>query len=283
MKVLVLGKNSQVGKSFPTRKNFIFLSRKQADITNFLNLKKIIKTISPDIIINLTAYNNVSKSETKYKDAFKINCGGVSNLLKIKRNSQFFLIHVSTDYVFSGKKNLKKTWKINSKRSPLNKYGLSKKLGEDEILKSKDLNCLIIRTSWVFSKYGDNFVKKILRLSKVHSKIDVVTDQFGAPTSALSLAKFLVYVVNNLSKLKNERIIHFCNKPYCNWFNFAKKIIKNKKLKVKIEPSFTNRNDTKLLRPKNSKLDYIYTKTKLSYTQERWEEYLKNDLQKINV
>ena len=158
-----------------------------------------------------------------------------------------------------------------------------KKLGEDEILKSKDLNCLIIRTSWVFSKYGDNFVKKILRLSKVHSKIDVVTDQFGAPTSALSLAKFLVYVVNNLSKLKNERIIHFCNKPYCNWFNFAKKIIKNKKLKVKIEPSFTNRNDTKLLRPKNSKLDYIYTKTKLSYTQERWEEHLKNDLQKINV
>ena len=185
--------------------------------------------------------------------------------------------------MFSGKKRLNGSWKVNSKRNPLNKYGLSKKLGEDEIFKSKDLNCLIVRTSWVFSQYGDNFVKKILKLSRVNSKIDVISDQYGAPTSARSLAKFLSHIVNNLSKLKNEKVFHFCNKPYCSWFYFAKKIVNNKKLKVKVTPINSSKNTLKLMRPKNSKLDYMHTSSKLYYKQESWERYLKKDLQSINA
>src|SRR6056300_726223 len=100
MKILILGKNSQVGKSFPKKNNYIFLSKKQADITNFSNLKKKIISISPDIIINLVAYNNVPNSETNSRKAFKVNCEGVKNLLRIKKDNIFFLIHVSTDYVF---------------------------------------------------------------------------------------------------------------------------------------------------------------------------------------
>ena len=164
MKVLILGKNSQVGKSFPKKNNFIFLSKKQSDITNYDELEKKINLLSPDVIINLVAYNNVPKSELDYKNALNVNCGGVRNLLKIIKNKKIYLIHVSTDYVFSGKKNIDKTWKINSKRNPINKYGLSKKKGEDEILKSKNKNILIVRTSWVFSEYNEN--RKLLYIAE---------------------------------------------------------------------------------------------------------------------
>ena len=274
MKILILGKNSQVGKSFPKKKNYIFLSKKQADITNFLKLKKKIMSISPDIIINLAAYNNVSNSETDFSKAFKVNSEGVKNLLKIKKNKNFFLIHVSTDYVFSGKKSLSKTWKINSHRNPINKYGLSKKLGEDLIIKSKNDNCLIVRTSWVFSKYNENFVKKILKLSQVNKKIDVVSDQFGAPTSAYSLAKFLIYLTNNLTKIKRTKVVHFCNRPYCSWFYFAKTILKDNKYRENLKPVLTNNKINILKRPKNTMLDYEFTKKKLLYNQESWKKYL---------
>ena len=275
MKVLILGKNSQVGKSFIKKNNFIFLSKKQADITNFLKLKKKIFSISPDIIINLVAYNNVPKSENDYANALKINFGGVKNLLKIIKNKNIFLIHISTDYVFSGKKNINKAWKVNSKRNPLNKYGLSKKKAEDEILKSRIKNVLIVRTSWVFSEYNENFVKKILHLSKNLDQIEVVSDQYGAPTSARSLAKFLVYLTSNLKKVRGCKVIHYCNKPYCSWFDFAKKIIKNSEMNIQVIPIKTKKNNIKLQRPKNTKLDYEFTKNKLFYRQESWEKYLK--------
>ena len=275
MKILILGKNSQVGKSFPKKNNYIFLSKKQADITNFSKLKKKIMSISPDIIINLAAYNNVSKSEANFSKAFKVNSKGVKNLLKIKNDKNFFLIHVSTDYVFSGKKNLSKTWNVNSHRNPLNKYGLSKKLGEDLIIKSKNNNCLIVRTSWVFSKYNENFVKKILKLSQVNKKIDVVSDQFGAPTSAYSLAKFLIYLTKNLTKVQGFKVVHFCNRPYCSWFYFAKMILKDNKNRENLKPVLTNNKINILKRPKNTMLDYKFTKKKLFYTQETWKKYLK--------
>lgn len=275
MKVLVLGKNSQVGKSFPKKKKFIFLSKKQADITNIKQLKNKIDLISPDIIINLTAYNNVPKCEVDYKNALNINYGGVLNLLKIIKNKKIFLIHISTDYVFSGKKNFKSTWKVNSQRNPVNKYGLSKKMGEDLILKSKNDNTLIVRTSWVFSKYNENFVKKILKLSQLNKKIDVVSDQFGAPTSAYSLAKFLVYLTRNLIKIKGYKVLHFCNKPYCNWFYFAKMILKYNKQKENVKPVLTKNVINNFKRPKNTMLDYKFTRNKLSYRQESWKKYLK--------
>lgn len=274
MKILILGKNSQVGKSFPKKKNYIFLSKKQADISHFSKLKKKIMSISPDIIINLAAYNNVLKSETDFSKAFEVNSEGIKNLLKIKNDKDFFLIHVSTDYVFSGKKSLSKTWKINSHRNPINKYGLSKKLGEDLIIKSKNNNCLIVRTSWVFSKYNENFVKKILKLSQMNKKIDVVSDQFGAPTSAYSLAKFLIYLTNNLTKVKRTRVVHFCNRPYCSWFYFAKTILKNNKYRKNLKPVLTNNKINILKRPKNTMLDYEFTKKKLLYNQESWKKYL---------
>ena len=275
MKILILGKNSQVGRSFTSKKNYIFISKKQADITNFSKLKKKIISISPDIIINLVAYNNVSNSETNFIKAFKVNCEGVKNLLKIINDKKIFLIHVSTDYVFSGRKNLSKTWKINSQRNPINKYGLSKKLGEDLIMKSKNNNCLIVRTSWVFSKYNENFVKKILKLSQVSKKIEVVSDQFGAPTSAQSLAKFLTYLTKNLKIVMRHKVVHFCNKPYCSWFYFAKTILKHKKNKINLKPVLTNNKINNLKRPKNTMLDYEFTKKKLLYTQESWKKYLK--------
>ena len=275
MKILILGKNSQVGKSFPKKNNYIFLSKKQADITNFSNLKKKIISISPDIIINLVAYNNVPNSEINSRKAFKVNYEGVKNLLRIKNDNFFFLIHVSTDYVFSGKKSLSKTWKVNSQRNPVNKYGLSKKLGEDLIIKSQDNNCLIVRTSWVFSKYNENFVKKILKLCLVNNEIEVVSDQFGAPTSAYSLAKFLIYLTKNLIKIKGYKVLHFCNKPYCSWFYFAKMILKNNKQKENVKPVLTKDRINNLKRPKNTMLDYKFTKSKLSYRQEPWKKYLK--------
>ena len=275
MKVLVLGKNSQVGKSFPQKKKFIFLSKKQADITNIKQLENKIDLISPNININLVAYNNVPKCDVDYKNALNINYGGVLNLLKIIKNKKIFLIHVSTDYVFSGKKSLNSTWKVNSQRNPLNKYGLSKKLGEDLIIKSKNDNSLIVRTSWVFSKYNENFVKKILKLSQLNKTIDVVSDQFGAPTSAYSLAKFLIYLTKNLIKIKGYKVLHFCNKPYCSWFYFAKMILKNNKQKENVKPVLTKDRINNLKRPKNTMLDYKFTKSKLSYRQEPWKKYLK--------
>ena len=275
MKILILGKNSQVGKSFPKKNNYIFLSKKQADITNFSNLKKKIISISPDIIINFVAYNNVPNSEINSRKAFKVNYEGVKNLLRIKNDNFFFLIHVSTDYVFSGKKSLSKTWKVNSQRNPVNKYGLSKKLGEDLIIKSQDNNCLIVRTSWVFSKYNENFVKKILKLCLVNNKIEVVSDQFGAPTSAYSLAKFLIYLTKNLIKIKGSKVLHFCNKPYCSWFYFAKAILKYNKKRINLKPLISKNRIDILKRPKNTMLDYKFTKKKLLYTQESWKKYLK--------
>ena len=281
MKVLILGKNSQVGKSFPSKKKFIFLSKKQADITNFAKLKAKINVISPNIIINLVAYNDVVKSEIDFKNALKINQLGVKNLLKIIKKKKIFLIHVSTDYVFSGKKNLNNTWKVYSNRSPINRYGLSKKLGEDLVLNSDNKNLLIVRTSWIFSEYNDNFVKKILHLSN-NKKINVVSDQYGAPTSALSLAKFLIFLTENLKKINGFNILHFCNKPYCSWYYFAKKILKIKKKETKLIPTLSKNNNSQLSRPKNTKLDYTFTKKKMLYSQENWINYLNTVIKKIN-
>ena len=171
MNVLITGANGQVGKSFKDLKvnkkiKFFYYSKNRLDITNYNETIKVINKIKPEVIINCAAYTDVENSEIYKNLAKKINSWGPLNLAKVCKVHKIFLIHISTDYVFNGKK---KNYKENSNTDPINFYGTSKLMGEKNI---KKVNCkfLIIRTSWVFSKYGKNFLKTIKKLIQKKKK-----------------------------------------------------------------------------------------------------------------
>lgn len=226
MTILVTGGDGQLAsclKSCNKEKNnkWVFLTRKELDITNVENVGKIFEEYEPDFIINCAAYTNVDEAEIEREKAFNINGLGPKILAQCARHYNAKLIHISTDFVFSGDKQI--AYLTYDRTKPLSQYGLSKLQGENN-LKNYN-NAYIIRTSWLYSEFCHNFFKTMYNRIKNHEKTFVVNDQIGTPTYARDLANFLIYIIeNNTLELAKSRIFHFSNEGCCSWYDFAKSI-----------------------------------------------------------
>tara|TARA_A100001015_G_C15022454_1_gene728696 strand:+ start:2001 stop:2870 length:870 start_codon:yes stop_codon:yes gene_type:complete len=224
MKILVLGSSGQLGRCLQDQlKNpeseIIFSSRTLIDIRDFHETKKTISEIQPNIIINAAAYTAVDEAEKNFQEADVINHLAVMNIATICKNLNIFLIHISTDYVFNGYSQTPYT--ESSLTDPKTIYGKTKLDGENAILKS-NCNYAIIRTSWVFSEYGDNFLKTMMKLSAKKNKILVVDDQVGCPTYAQDLAKAISLLLPLIKKkVKINTIYNFCGDKEISWYKFA--------------------------------------------------------------
>ena len=223
MKVLLTGANGQLGRCFqdkvPNEWQLIAADHDVLDITNTEHVESFVKQYQPDVIVNAAAYTAVDKAESEAVIARKINAQGPYNLAIAanKNNARFY--HISTDYVFDGEKT--KPYLTTDQTNPLGVYGKTKLQGEQLCLKVNP-NVTIIRTAWVFSQYGNNFVKTMLRLAKERSELKIVNDQIGCPTYAGDLA----YCIIQLIKQNNiPGIYHYCGDEVMSWFDFAKLII----------------------------------------------------------
>lgn len=224
--ILVTGANGQLGKTIEALNainksslDFTFVSKNELDITCNEALSLFFKTNNFDYCINCAAYTNVEQAEKTPDIAYKVNAEGVKNLAEACKETHVVLIHISTDYVFDGEK--KETYKENDLPNPLNEYGKSKLLGEQHI--QSILNkYFIIRTSWLYSKYGHNFLKTMLRLASEKDELSIIKDQVGTPTYASDLAKLILDIIQK--KVKNYGVYNYANKGETSWYNYAKVI-----------------------------------------------------------
>jgi len=268
-RILVTGKNGQLGKSIQklitnTEQNddFIFVGREELDLCNESMIDRYFKDNSFDIIINCAAYTQVDKAEEEQKLANQVNHIAVSQLAQIAKNQQAKLIHISTDYVFDGQNN--KPYKEIDKTNPINVYGKTKLAGEKVIQKILQVDATIIRVSWMYSEYGSNFVKTMLRLGKERDEINVVSDQIGSPTYATDLAKVILQTIKyrNLNKEHQiTQIYHYSNEGEISWYQFAKEIFKIAKIDCKVNPIISKYYPTLAKRPKIS----LMNKSKISH------------------
>jgi dTDP-4-dehydrorhamnose reductase len=228
------------------------------DITDKEALLAYVKRFQIDTIINCAAYTNVKAAETDYEGAYAVNVKGIENLCA----TDCKIIHISTDYVFDGEKG--DFYTEEDETNPLNVYGKTKLEGEQQLLDNAKGNAIIIRTAWLYSIYGNNFVKIMQRLGKERAELNVVADQVGTPTLANDLASSIVTIINKLQvKLNQEQdnitfikeVYHFSNEGVCSWYDFAKAIMRLSNLPCKVNPISSESYPTKVRRPYYSVLD----------------------------
>ena len=281
--ILVTGGNGQLGSEIKelsiscTNGSFFFTDVSDLDITNYTAVAAFIKTNSIDVIVNCAAYTAVDKAESEPELADAINHLAVKNLAIIARERGAKLIHISTDYVFDGTGH--KPYVETDTPNPQSVYGQTKLDGELAMQAINPANSIIIRTSWVYSNFGSNFVKTMLRIGQERKEISVVSDQIGSPTYACDLAKVILEI---LPQIKNEQvaIYHFANLGNCSWSEFAKAIFKIKGMDVKVHPITTSQYPTLAKRPQYSVLENSKIKKKFNLNMSYWVDSLKNNLEK---
>ena len=263
MFVLVTGSNGQLGSSLnhlvdqnKTDYRFVFATREQLDLTDFQNIRSFIETNQFDVIINCAAYTAVDKSEVEKEQANLVNHLSVKNIAEIARDNCIKLIHISTDYVFDGLKLKPYIEKDNT--SPKNVYGKTKLDGENAILSTMVSDALIIRTSWLYSEYGNNFLDTILKLTQTKEKLNIVSDQIGSPTYANDLAIAILTIIKSSKFSKASEIsevFHYSNGGKCSWYDFAREIVQITGKKCSIDPIFSKDYPQSATRPKHVLLD----------------------------
>ena len=281
--ILITGSKGQLGSSLKKISksyyyNFIFTDRSNLDITNFDLLKEFFKKNTIDTVINCAAYTDVEKAESKQNLANTINHKAVSFLANICYRHNIQLIHISTDYVFEG--NQDKIYTENDITNPLSYYGKTKLDGEHSILKHKLNNSIIIRTSWLYSEFENNFVSKILDRFIRCSEVQVVSDEVGSPTNSLDLAKTILDIIPKIKNNQTE-IYHFSNIGYCSRIEFANEIKKIMESKVKIIPYI--KNEKKAIRPKFSALDISKITKNFDIKNKTWQSSLNTHLKKNKI
>lgn len=282
--VIVFGGKGQLGQSLQYvinsndtyGFNFVFLSSKEANIINLFLLEEVFIKYKPKFIINCAAYTQVDLAEDFKDEAFKINVVGTKNIGVLCKKYKSVIIYVSTDFVFQGiKTNLLKE---EDQCDPINYYGLSKLYGEQEIQKIIEEH-FIIRTSWLYSEFGNNFVKTMLCLGDEKESLKVVNDQIGTPTYAVDLAKFIISIIENSNQ--KYGVYHYSNEGVSSWYDFAKAIFEYTNNSIKVNPVASTEFKTKAKRPSFSVLDKTKVKTNLNIEIKHWRESLKECLKKI--
>lgn len=277
--LLITGSNGQLGselKKFTGHFSYIYTDFEELDITNFNNISKLFFEKKIDGIINCAAYTAVDKAETEQEMAYKINVSGVENLNKISVENQIPIIHISTDYVFDGKFFMPYSEKDST--NPQGIYGKTKLQGEEKLLNNN--KAVIIRTSWLYSSYGNNFVKTIHKIAKENNHIKVVFDQIGSPTYAFDLAEVCINIMNKIFENNNKfsGIYNFSNEGVCSWYDFAKFIVEYKNINCDVIPIPTSEFPRPAPRPYYSVLDKTKIKSHFDIKISHWTDSLKKCL-----
>lgn len=275
-KILITGANGQLGQciqdaamNFP-HLEFVFLSKDDLDIRNHESLQNYFNTNQFDYCINTAAYTNVEKAESDRENAFAINAEAVKNLAQVCKSNNIVLLHISTDYVFDGKK--KSPYSETDSTNPINVYGASKLLGEQYIEEFHD-KFYIFRTSWLYSQYGHNFLKTILKYSEEGKQLTITTEQIGTPTNANDLAEALLTVIEQ--DKANYGVYHFSNSGETTWYGFAKEILAQTGKLEGAKLAKTNHYTTFAARPEYSVLDNTKVYNNLNLRGIDWSESLK--------
>jgi len=283
--ILVTGSAGQLGQSIQSiasdypEYEFVFASRKHLDLSNEDSIAKFFERKTFDIIINCAAHTAVDKAESEVELANQVNHLAVQQLAAIAKQHQAKLIHVSTDYVFSGKQH--RPYIETDEVAPHGVYGKTKLHGEQAIQKILTTNAIIIRTSWVYSEYGNNFVKTILKLGLERDSLNVIYDQVGTPTYARDLAKAIISIIQSQAfgqiDLKTN-IFHFSNEGLCSWYDFAKSIFELTNIQCEINPIETRDYPTPATRPHYSVLSKAKIKKMYGLAIPYWKDSMKQCL-----
>ena len=289
MVVLVTGANGQLGQSlqfiapnYPDI-HFVFCSSTDLDISNVENCQAVFSKIKPNYCINAAAYTAVDKAESEAEKAHLINVIGAKNLAAVCKEYSTVLLHISTDFVFDGDfsqlspRAQSRGYSENDIPNPTGVYGQTKLDGEKVIQATFD-NYYIIRTSWVYSQFGNNFMKTMLRLASERDSISVVNDQIGTPTNAVDLAEALIQIIltdNRQPTTDNFGVYNFSNEGQCSWYDFAQKIFEINNKNIDLKPIPSSSFPTPAKRPNFSVLDKSKIKQVFGIEIKSWEERLK--------
>ncbi len=284
MKILITGSNGQLGSEFRSVENkyrdyqFTFTDIEELDLTDFKAVHTFFEENTFDYCVNCAGYTAVDKAEDEPDKAFLLNEYAIENLAKECTVNEVRLIHISTDYVFNG--NATRPYKEDDPISPESVYGLSKLKGEEAVLKYSS-DAIIVRTAWLCSRYGKNFVKTILRLGSEKNKLNVVDDQIGSPTFTEDLALAILEITSSLENCNTNEIYHYSNEGTISWFIFAKAIIEIAGLKCEIKPVNTSEYPTKAKRPVYSVLDKGKIKNVFGFKIPDWKSSLSKLIQDL--
>ena len=287
MRVLVTGSNGQLGSEikdlavYYKKLDFVFKDLPELDICNFEVLQAFIINSNINIVINCAAYTAVDKAEEDAEIAEEVNSTGVLNLVNALELVNGKLIHISTDYVFNG--NHFMPYNESDAVSPIGVYGNTKRNGELAVI-SSNIDGIVIRTSWLYSSYGSNFVKSILRLGKQKEELGVIFDQVGSPTYARDLAKTCLEILcgsDSVNISKNGNLYHYSNEGVASWYDFAISIMKIGGENCKVKPIQTKDYPTLAKRPKYSVLNKSKIKMDFKIEIPYWKDSLKDCVEKI--
>jgi dTDP-4-dehydrorhamnose reductase len=285
--IIVSGKNGQLGNELQDacrlspQFSFQFFSSDELNISDKKSLEKIFSKYQPSYFINAAAYTAVDKAESEQELAYLVNAEAVGNIARACKMHNTKLIHLSTDYVFNGKSD--QPYKEDDATDPINYYGYSKWMGEQLALE----NCaqaIIIRTSWVYSIYGHNFVKTMLRLMNERKEISVVNDQIGSPTYAKDIAEAILKIIGNgeLSMVNFiPGVYHFSNEGTLSWYEFAKAIKEIKRLNCMVHPIPTSKYPTPAKRPAFSVMSKKKIQKTFGISLNNWKQSLEECLSKL--
>ena len=284
--ILVTGSEGQLGSELRAiafmfaQYNLFFTNRLTLDITNYNAVKAFSETNNINAIINCAAYTSVDSAESQSKLADAVNHLAVANLAKIAKQNNIKFIHISTDYVFDG--NSQRPYNENDTPNPQSVYGQTKLDGELAMQKINPANSIIIRTSWLYSKLGNNFAKKIIALAKTKDSLNVVSDQIGSPTSAVDLAAAIFTI---LPKIKNNsvEVFHYSNAGLCSWYDFALEIFRIKNIKTLVNAVKTSEFPMLVKRPTYSVLDKSKIKTRFDLEITSWEASLSFAFESVKI
>lgn len=275
MNILVTGSNGQLGselrqleKTVPQH-TFYFTDVAELDITKADDSTAFCKSNDIDVIVNCAAYTAVDKAEDEPELAMLINATAVENLAKAAKANSAKLIHVSTDYVFDG--TACSPYSTDHPTAPTSVYGETKLKGEQAAIAVWP-ETVIIRTSWLYSTFGNNFVKTMIRLGNERDSLSVVFDQVGSPTNAADLASAIITIINQDCKVSG--IFHFSNEGVCSWYDFAHSIMQKKGLDCELSPVDSSGFPTKATRPNYSVMDKARIKESYNISIPHWEEAL---------
>lgn len=286
MKILVTGGNGQLGSELKVLSalyknyDFTFIDVEEVDLTKDESIRLFFSDKQFDFLIHCAAYTAVDKAEEDTALAYAINAGAVKTLAEICVEKKIRMIHISTDYVFDGEANQP----INelATPNPVSVYGKSKLDGENHVL-SLLSNAYIIRTAWVYSTFGKNFVKSIRHLASQRETLGVVSDQIGTPTYAYDLASTILQIVSAIhdGRADEPGIYHFTNEGVTSWYDFAYFLVQESKLNCKVQPISTAQYKTAAVRPKFSLLDKSKIKATFAVQIPHWSESLRICIEKL--
>jgi dTDP-4-dehydrorhamnose reductase len=287
MKILVTGSNGQLGSEIKALKSaypalmFLFSDLPELDICKLALLSDFVKENEIQAIINCAAYTAVDKAEEDVEIAGLVNASAVGNLITVAEEHQLKLIHISTDYVFDGTSFV--PYIEDMPVSPLGVYGVTKREGEEFVINSS-AEAILIRTSWLYSSFGNNFVKTMLRLGNDRDSLGVIFDQVGTPTYAKDLAQTCLEILSKSERLDAQgKVYHFSNEGVASWYDFAKAIMKMGEVVCQVNPIESKDYPTPAARPHYSVLNKSKIKANFGIQIPYWRDSLKDCIEKLQL